>query len=295
MKKILVTGANGEIGTLLTPLLKSLNKQVVTLDITPGVDFKVDITNATALRKVFFEVPDIDTIIHLAAVLSTTGEKEPLLAHQVNATGTFNLMSLSQNKKFFFPSSIAVYGENNSLLPLTIYGVAKIYGENLGYYFDQKQFFDFRSIRFPGLISTQTIPSGGTSDFGSEMLHATAQNKPYECFVGPNSKLPFMTMPDAVEAVVKLLEAPKDNLTSHVYDISAFSLSAADFEKVARDNFENVNVSYKPDEMRQKIVDSWPEELDDSKARKDWGWEPKFGFESAFSDYILPDFKKRYA
>lgn len=294
MKKVLVTGANGEIGTALVPVLRSIGLSVVTLDINPHADFKVDITNLTALRRVFFEVPDIDTVIHLAAVLSTTGEKEPLLAHNVNSTGTLNLLSLSEGKTFFFPSSIAVYGDGK-LQPQTIYGVAKIYGENLGSYFDKIGKLDFRSIRFPGLISTETVPSGGTSDFGPEMLHAAAQGKQYQCFVRADSKLPFMVMPDAVNAIIRLLETPKERLISHVYDITAFSMAASDFEKVARDNFENVNINYNPDEMRQKIVDSWPNEVDDSLARRDWDWKPEFNFEKAFSDYILPDLKKRYS
>lgn len=289
MKNVLVTGSNGEVGTLLIKQLKLKGNQVITLDLN-NADYNIDITNFEELRRVFDENSDIDTVIHLAAILSTSGEKNRTLAHKVNAEGTFNLLELSIGKKFIFPSSIAVYGmpnvetknkttsvnEREFLNPQTIYGVTKLYGENLGNYFDKTGKLDFRSLRFPGLISSETVPSGGTSDFGPEMLHYASKKEDYQCFVREDTKMPFMLMTDAISAIMNLAEAEKTKLSSHVYNVSAFSLSAKDFENKAKGIFSEMRVDYKVDEMRQKIVDSWPTDMDDSLARKDWGWKPKY-------------------
>ena len=185
-----------------------------------------------------------------------------------------------------------------------MYGCNKLYCEHLGRYYssyyrqlavDQKQDgVDFRAIRFPGLISAVTVPSGGTSDYAPEMLHAVAQGKPYNCFVREDRKIPFMAMPDAIDAILKLHEAEREQLTRHVYNIGSFSLSAGEIRDIALKEYPDATIGYLPDDKRQSIVDSWPEDVDDSAARADWGLSPVFDARRAFSEYLIPGIKARY-
>ena len=154
---------------------------------------------------------------------------------------------------------------------------------------------DFRSLRFPGLISAFTVPSGGTSDYGPEMLHAAAAGKPYACFVREDVRIPFMAMPDAVKALLLLTEAPRSNLKHTVFNVTSFSLSAAEFQEHVLRHFPDAQVSYKPDLKRQAIVDSWPADLDDSAARREWGWSPDYEALRAFDEYLVPNIRLRYA
>ncbi|MBX3262439.1 MAG: NAD-dependent epimerase/dehydratase family protein [Labilithrix sp.] len=269
---------------------------------------------------------EIEVVFHLAALLSTRGERDPELAHQVNVEGTLHLLRVAQNQsgrlgravRFVFPSSIAVYGlpsleektkagrvkEEDWNVPITMYGCNKLYCEHLGRYFTSyfRQLgalanaarLDFRSIRFPGLISAETAPTGGTSDFGPEMLHAAAQKQPYKSFVGPNARIPFMAMPDAVTSLVGLLEADKSRLTQTVYNISGFSVSAQEIADRVKKSFPGADISFEPDAVRSKIVDSWPEDIEDARARADWGWKPAYDFARAFDEYLIPTITKRY-
>ncbi len=346
-KIILVTGANGEVGH---GLIKEINKQItvnkiIALDVNSldstlkenvDVFIKGSVTDRDLVAKIFQDYK-IDMVFHLAAILSTTGEKNPELAHEVNVGGTFNLLSIvnqfaSKNKrviKFIFPSTIAVYGlpnlklktqnsklkENEFLNPITMYGINKLYCENLGIYYSNHygqliypertcgeccrtnrrttcyKGIDFRCLRFPGLISADTVPSGGTSDYAPEMLHAAAKGIPYECFVRPDSIIHFMAMPDAIDAMLKLANTPKEKLTQKVYNIRGFSASAGEIEKMVKKNFPKANISYKINPERQKIIDSWSEDVDGSKAVKDWGWIAKYDFEKAFEEYLIPGIK----
>lgn len=154
---------------------------------------------------------------------------------------------------------------------------------------------DFRSLRFPGLISAYTTPSGGTTDYGPEMLHAAAQGKPYACFVREDTVLPFMAMTDAVNALLKLAAAPAGSLSHAIYNVTSFSLSAADFRDQVLRAFPDAQITFEPDVQRQGIVDSWPAELDDSAARYDWGWEPEYGLQRAFDEYLVPNIRRRYS
>ena len=154
---------------------------------------------------------------------------------------------------------------------------------------------DFRCVRFPGLISAETVPSGGTSDYAPEMIHAAASGQPYACFVRPDTRIPFMAMPDAVDSILRLMEAPREKLTRTVYNIGAFAPSAALIEEVVRRAFPRADISTKVDEKRQGIVDSWPADVDDGAARADWGHAPRYDFAGAFGDYLIPSIKKRYA
>ncbi|MBS2018245.1 MAG: NAD-dependent epimerase/dehydratase family protein [Deltaproteobacteria bacterium] len=332
---VLVTGANGEIGrTLLQRLHTDGRYRVVTVDLTPLPEryrgFCLETYAGNIMDRYLLDQiaahHEIEVVFHLAALLSTRGERDPELAHQVNVEGTLHLLRMAQNQsgrlgrpvRFLFPSSIAVYGmasveekakagrvkELEYNVPITMYGCNKLYCEHLGRYFTRyfRQLgalasaarLDFRSLRFPGLISAETVPTGGTSDFGPEMLHAAAQNQPYECFVGPEAKIPFMAMPDAVTALIHLLEADRTKLTDSVYNVSAFSVSAGQIAERVKTAFPGAQISFAPDAVRSKIVDSWPEDMDDTLARKDWGWKPSYDFDRAFDEYLVPTIRNRY-
>lgn len=284
-----------------------------------------DILEARLLERMQSEY-EIHTVYHLAALLSTRAEFTPEAAHRVNVEGTLNLLKLAIEQsrwhgepvKFMFPSSIAVYGlpgreakkkagkvkENEWNSPTTMYGINKLYCEHLGRYYSRhyRQLaadtlsggVDFRAIRFPGLISAVTVPSGGTSDYAPEMLHAAAQGKPYGCFVREDVRIPFMAMPDAIDAILKLELAGKESLSQSVYNITSFSPSAGEIRDIVRREFKSAHTTFHPDDKRQAIVDSWPEDVDDSAARRDWGFAPAYDLHKAFNEYLIPEIKKRY-
>jgi len=335
---VLITGANGEIGrSLVQSLARDGRHDIVTLDLTPPVESMRPMCTATYAGNIMDRYlldqiaayHEFDSVYHLAALLSTRGERDPELAHQVNVEGTLHLLRMAQNQsarlgrrvRFLFPSSIAVYGiaslaekkksgrvsEEQHLMPTTMYGCNKLYCEHLGRYFahhyrqlaedfiPSKASVDFRSIRFPGLISAFTLPSGGTSDYLPEMLHAAAQNTPYDCFVREDTRIPFMAMPDAIDALLRLMDAPAEKLSTHVYNIAAFAPSAREFADLVRTAFPSSDVKFVPDVRRQAIVDSWPEDCDDKAAQRDWGFKATYDLERAFNDYLLPNVKERYA
>jgi threonine 3-dehydrogenase len=159
---------------------------------------------------------------------------------------------------------------------------------------ERTQRIDFRSVRFPGLISAESVPSGGTSDYGPEMLHAAAQNKPYACFVAPEAQIPFMAMPDAIKALLTLLDAPRERLSLPAYNVGAFSLTAAEFAARVKRHFPAANTTFELDQARARIVDSWPADVDDSAARRDWDWSPEYGIDRAFDEYLVPAIRARY-
>ncbi len=269
----------------------------------------------------------IPRIFHLAALLSTRAEFTPEAAHRVNVDGTMHLLKLAVDQSswlgepvmFLFPSSIAVYGlpdlETKSHtgavkewqwnVPTTMYGCNKLYAEQLGRYYaryyrqlavkPQDVGVDFRSIRFPGLISAFTVPSGGTSDYGPEMIHAAARGEPYACFVREGTRMPFMAMPDAVKSLLDLAAAPREQLTTHVYNVTSFNPSAREMYTIIREAFPAAQITFEPDRRRQGIVDSWPEDQDDARAREDWGWQPDYNQWRAFEEYLIPNIKARYA
>lgn len=285
-----------------------------------------DILETRLLERMQSEY-EVHTIYHLAALLSTRAEFTPEAAHRVNVEGTLNLLKLAieqsrwhgESVKFMFPSSIAVYGlpnretkkragrvkEGDWNYPTTMYGVNKLYCEHLGRYYSKhyrqlasdnsvRGGVDFRSIRFPGLISAVTVPSGGTSDYAPEMLHAAAQGKPYSCFVREDVRIPFMAMPDAITALLQLHDAPHEKLTTTVYNIGSFSPSAGQIFEIVKREFPSAEIRFSPDDKRQAIVDSWPEDVDDTAARTDWGWRPAYDEARAFNEYLIPGIRKRY-
>jgi nucleoside-diphosphate-sugar epimerase len=283
-----------------------------------------DLMDQALLARLVSEY-EIGTIYHLAALLSTRAEFTPEMAHQVNVEGTLNLLKLASEQSqwrgepvlFMFPSSIAAYGMPNLEVkgqytrvrewewnyPTTMYGCNKLYCEMLGIYFsqyyrqlaaDRPVTLDFRALRFPGLISVFTVPSGGTSDYGPEMLHAAAKAVSYDCFVREDTCIPFMAMPDAVTALLKLAAAPAAALSRRVYNITSFSLSADEFRQMVLRFFPNAKIGFKVDQKRQGIVDSWPAGLNDNDARRDWGWKPDYDLERSFAEYLVPNIRQRY-
>ncbi len=332
---VFITGANGEIGHgLIQHLSDQDNINIVALDLHP-FDPEVakrctrtvvgDILDSSLLQSLS-AAHEFDAIYHLAALLSTRSEKEPLLAHRVNVDGMLNILELATTQsrmqgrpvKVLYPSSIAVYGmpsleakrlatavrETDWCQPRTMYGVNKLYCEHLGtYYSDHYRQLDaspagarvdVRSIRFPGLISAATLPTGGTSDFGPEMLHQAAQKKPYACFVREDARIPFMAMPDAVRALLKLAAAPAERLKQRSYNIGAFNPSAGEFAELVRAAFPDAQITFEPDLRRQAIVDSWPADVDTSAATRDWEFKPAYSLKRAFEEYLVPAVKARY-
>ncbi len=327
----LITGAAGEIGHgLLNRLGAAEADRLLALDRKPLPPEVQDCCRESLQGDVLDEALLADlgrrfrigTIYHLAAVLSTRAEQNPRAAHRVNVEGTFNLLQLALDQAqrrgkpvtFVFPSSVAVYGfpslaaklaarpqtERDACTPTTIYGASKLYCEHLGAYFSDslrrgvdEVGIDFRALRLPGLISADTLPTGGTSDYGPEMLHHAAEGRPYRCFVRPDTRMPFMTMPDAVRALTELAGAP--SIRQRVYNVTGFSPSAEELQRIVLEFFPGAEIRYEPDARRQAIVDSWPAEVDDRAAREDWGWAPEHGLRAAFDDYLIPAVSKRYA
>jgi threonine 3-dehydrogenase len=320
---------------LITRLAREGQQRIVTLDLTrldPAIgglvarEFTGSILDTALLERVLSEF-EVDLVFHLAALLSTRAEFTPVMAHQVNVEGTLTLLEFAQREGeshgrtvvFVYPSSIATYGlpdletrhrtgrvsEDEFTQPTTMYGCNKLYCEHLGTYYARhyKQLsvepavsrVDFRSLRFPGLISAATLPSGGTSDFAPEMMHAAAQRQPYDCFVRPDTRIPFMAMPDAVEALLRLAAAPRDRLTRTTYNVGAFNPSAEEIRARVLDAFPDAVLDYRVDDRRQGIVDTWPEDVEDAAARADWGYAPQYDFRRAFDEYLIPQIRARYA
>ena len=332
---VLITGANGEIGhALVANLVEQRRQGVVSLDVNaldPHVarlvhrEFTGSILDANLLERILSEF-EVDLIFHLAALLSTRSEFTPMAAHHVNVEGTLNLLEFAAHETeshgrpvvFVYPSSIAAYGlpdlqargtagrvrEDDWNKPITMYGCNKLYCEHLGRYYSNhyKQLLeakppkiDFRCVRFPGLISAVTMPSGGTSDYAPEMIHAAARGEPYEAFVRPDARIPFMAMPDGVDALLQLAAAPRGSLTRTAYNVAAFSPTAEDVRRIVVRAFPGADVSWQVDAKRQGIIDTWPADVDDSAARRDWGFDPRYDLESAFEDYLIPMIRQLYA
>jgi nucleoside-diphosphate-sugar epimerase len=319
---------------LIARLSAAGRTNILALDVSPVPDetralcqvaLTGDILDSTLLSRLVSEFA-IPLVYHLAALLSTRAEFTPEAAHRVNVDGTLGLLRLAWEQStwlgrpvaFLFPSSIAVYGlpdlqtkaragavrEHEWNMPRTMYGCNKLYCEQLGRYYARhyRQLaagagpggVDFRSIRFPGLISAFTQPTGGTSDYAPEMLHHAARGKPYSCFVREATRMPFMAMPDAIKALTELERAPRAQLSTHVYNVTSFNPSAGEIAALVSAAFPRVEIRFEPDAQRQAIVDSWPLDQDAGRALGDWGFRPDYDQARAFGEYLVPSIRRRY-
>lgn len=307
MKKdnILIIGAGGQIGAVLTDALREVygNQHVIASDLRAleGHDGPTEVLNALdgeALAQVVSRWK-INQIYHLAAILSATGEKDPQKAWQVNMQSLFNVLEIARQRsldKVYFPSSIAAFGREASrhntpqhevLIPETVYGISKAAGENWSNYYYRRYGTDVRSLRYPGIIGYQSMPGGGTTDYAVDIYHYAIQNKPYECFLRADTRLPMLYMPDAIRATLELMEAAAQKITVRTsYNLAGMSFTPAEVTASIQKLRPNFKVTHRPD-FRQAIADSWPETIDDSQARADWGWKPDFDLDAMSKDMLL--------
>ncbi|MBN2206406.1 MAG: NAD-dependent epimerase/dehydratase family protein [Candidatus Aminicenantes bacterium] len=313
MKTILVTGAIGQIGTELTALLRNRHgaDRVVATDIAApppavaeaGPFERLDVTDPDSLKDLVRKYK-IDTIYHLAAILSAVGETHPDRAWRVNMDGTRAVLEIARHERLvrvFVPSSIAVFGpatprrdvpQDTILDPRTMYGVTKVAGEFLCDYFVRKFGVDVRGCRFPGIISHETLPGGGTTDYAVAIFYDAVRSGRYTCFLREDTRLPMMYMPDCLKSVIDLMDADFDRLRRHAnFNVTAMSFSAGELAAEIGKHIPGFRCDYEPD-FRQTIADSWPESIDDSAARDEWGWQPSFDLAAMTVDMIAALRKK---
>jgi len=308
MKRILVTGSAGQIGSELTMKLRRLygNESVVATGhkTQPSEELHesgpfhfMDIQDRKELEDIVKQY-DIDTIYNMAAILSAAGEKNPQLCWNVNIKGFMNVLEVARENELtrvVNPSSIAVFGPltprdntptDTILQPTTMYGVTKVAGELLGDYYFHRFGLDVRGVRLPGVISYKTFPGGGTTDYAVAIFYEAIQHKSYKCFVREDTVLPMMYMPDALKALVDLAKAPLEKLRHHCnFNVGAMSFTAGELAAEIKKHIPEFEVTYEPD-FRQAIADSWPRSVDDSVAREEWGWFPEYNLERMTEDMI---------
>ncbi|MCF7885513.1 MAG: L-threonine 3-dehydrogenase [Candidatus Marinimicrobia bacterium] len=303
--KILVTGALGQIGSELVDTLVNRygSSNVIATDKKNGKpDFACQFINLDVLKNKQVEkivkANDINVIYHLAAVLSAVAEGDPDLAWQVNMQGLRNILNIARkyNCSVFTPSSIGAFGPNTPKnktpqdtiqRPTSIYGVTKVAGELLCDYYHCKYGVDTRGVRYPGIISNKTLPGGGTTDYAVEIYYEALKKQKYTCFLEKDTVLDMMYMPDAIEAAIKLMEVPADELVHrNAFNITAMSVSPQDFADSIRKFIPDFEIEYQVDRKRQKIADSWPNSLDDSAAREEWGWNSKYDLDTMTEDML---------
>ena len=303
MDRVLITGALGQLGSSLQKVLHQKGDFVIATDIryakkrTECKFEKLDVLSYNELYKIVKKY-EINVIYHLVAILSAKGEENPFHSWKINMETFQNIIDVSikcKIKKIFWPSSIAVFGEDSNLNlvpqnaylnPTTIYGVSKLAGEKLMNYYYHKYKLDIRSLRFPGIISMETKPGGGVTDYIIEMLHASKKGKDYNCFLNKDKRLPMIYMEDAISAIILIMSVERCKLSiSSSYNILGFTATPEELYLAIKSNGYNIGIMYKAD-YRQKIANTWPEDLDDSQARKDWGWNPKFGLEKTIKSAL---------
>ncbi len=307
MKKILVIGAAGQIGSELVPALRKKygnDNVIATGRRTPlpdiirdsGPTIYLDALNKESLAKTIYE-NDINVIFHMASILSATGEKNPQAAWNVNINGLMNVLEVGRSygiERIIWPSSIAAFGPstprdntpNETILqPSTMYGITKVTGELLAEYYYKKYGLDIRSMRLPGIISSETLPGGGTTDYAVEIFYEAIQNKKYTCFLKEDTVLPMMYMPDCIKCMIDLLEADDSKLKRRVYNVTGMSFSPKELASEIKKHISEFVIDYQPD-FRQEIANSWPRTIDDSLAREEWGWNPEYDLELMTKDMI---------
>ncbi|OBX24392.1 MULTISPECIES: NAD-dependent epimerase/dehydratase family protein [Bizionia] len=305
--KILIIGACGQIGSELTYKLREIHghDNVIASDISygnldivnSGIFEILDAQDSTSL-KVCIEKYEINTVYLMAAMLSATGEKFPMKAWDLNMSTLFNVLDLAKNgqiKKIFWPSSIAVFGPTTPkketpqytiMEPSTVYGITKQVGERWCEYYFNKYGVDVRSIRYPGIISWKTLPGGGTTDYAVDIYHKALADNHFNCFLSENTELPMMYMEDAIKATIQIMEAPASDI--HIrssYNLAAISFTPKDMVHSIKKELSGFTIEYNPD-FRQDIADSWPNNIDDSHARKDWNWKHQFSLDDITKDML---------
>jgi nucleoside-diphosphate-sugar epimerase len=305
LNKILVTGAVGQIGTELVQDLRAKygNDSVIAAGHTtrPTGDFRdsgpfvyLNVLDREQLAKAIVD-ENVDTIFHMASILSAVGELNPKLCYEVNMGGLYNVLEVARRygiEKVVTASSIAVFGvstprvntpNDTIMFPKTIYGITKVCGELLQDYYYHKYELDTRSVRFPGIVSYETVPGGGTTDYSVEMYYAAVEGKPYTCYVREDTVLPMMYMPDAIKGLIGLAEADSSRLRHRIFNTNSMSFSAGELAQSIKRVIPEFECTYRPD-YRQAIADSWPNSLDDSAARDEWNWKPEFDLERMTND-----------
>ena len=313
MKKILVTGAAGQIGSELVPALREQHggenviaaghRTALPADVQEsGPSIKLDVTSAAEVMKAVGEL-GIETIYHMSSILSALAESNRQIAYAVNINGTYNILeaAVSHNVgKVIIPSSIAAFGpdtpqENtpNETIqrPNTLYGISKVFGEHLGNYYHEKLGLDVRGLRLPGIISWKTEPTAGTTDYAVAIFYGAIREKKYTCYLGPHTRLPMMYMPDCIKSIIDLAEADGSGLKHHAdFNVAAVSFTPSEIAEAVAARVEGFEMDYEIDPMRQAIADSWPDSLDDTAAREEWGWTPSYDLDS-MSDDMLKNLK----
>lgn len=303
--KILITGANGQIGSVLSQSLRAIygQDQVIVSDIQETDEDRrpfcfLDILNVTRLKEILQDY-EITEVYHLAAILSANGEWNPQKTWNVNLNGYLSLLELAKElptiQKIFFPSTIAVFGpttprkqtpQHTALEPTTVYGMSKASGELWSKYYFDRYGLDIRSVRYPGIIGYQSMPGGGTTDYAVEIYHEALKHGKYECFLQSDTNLPMMYMEDAIRATVEIMQAPAEHVKVRTsYNLAAMSFTPAQVTASIRRHISDFEVTYKPDH-RQKIAESWTESIDDNAARQDWGWKPQYDLDKMTDDMI---------
>ena len=306
-EKILVIGASGQIGVELTLALRKIygNVNVVASDLREENDLlkgtgpyvSLDVMNKEMLHVQVIR-QNVTQIYLLAAILSATGEKNPNLAWSLNMQSLLNVLDIAKEEKIhkvYWPSSIAVFGptspkkncpQQTVIEPITVYGISKYAGEFWCNYYHQRWGLDVRSIRYPGLISYKSAPGGGTTDYAVEIFHEALEEKSYECFLEPDTYLPMMYMPDAIKATLELMEAPEEKIKIRTsYNIAGMSFSPKEIAAEIKKHIPEFEITYKPD-YRQQIANSWPQSIDDSVARNDWGWKEDYDLAEMTKDML---------
>ncbi len=303
--KVLIVGANGQIGSELSLALAQRhgNEQVVTADLAPvgrHPQLRHEMLDATARGDLaeIVERHGITQVYLLAAALSATGEQAPLWAWNLNTSSLLNVLELARQggiERVFWPSSIAAFGpstprvdtpQRTVMEPTTVYGITKLAGEGLCRWYHAHHGVDVRSLRYPGLISYKTPPGGGTTDYAVDIFHAAVKGEPYSCFLEPDEALPMMYMPDAIRATLELMEAPASCIGERgSYNVAAMSFTPRQIAAAIRRLQPGFEVRYAPD-YRQAIAHAWPDSIDDSVARADWGWRPEYGLDAMVADML---------
>ena len=304
-EKILVTGANGQIGTVLCKALRELHgvENVLASDIKKSVPDNepyifLDILNEQRLREIIDD-HHISQVYHLAAILSASGEWNPMKTWNINLNGLLSILNLAKEhtvQKVFFPSTIAVFGNTTPkidtaqhvpMCPETVYGISKVSGEMWCNYYNNRYGVDVRSLRYPGIISYQSIPHGGTTDYAVEIFHGIIKEGHYECFLKPDTKLPMMYIPDAIRATTELMGADSEDISIRTsYNLAAVSFTPQQIFNEIKEYYPDATISYKPD-FRQEIAEAWTSSIDDSMARNDWKWQHEYDLKGIVEDMIL--------